>query len=124
MKFNNTQCLSVNQRSIIRDILDSNKCILQEQGILPKQFESRISMNFKWPLRAADHLENFDYWSISAYVDHHQNIGQLQDYNCGTRTYDIPGYNHLGTDIFTIPYPWKMMDNMDVEIVVARDYSL
>lgn len=119
ISFSNTPCLTEEQRIEIREILEENKRMLQEDGILPDEFETRIPMNFEWPLRAADHYEHYDYWSISAYVDHNPSIGQLMDYNCGARTYDMQGYNHQGTDIFTIPYPWRMMDNMEVEIVAA-----
>ena len=60
-------------------------------------------------------------WSISNYVDHNSAYpNQLQDYNCGTKTYDTSsGYNHQGIDIFTWPFTWKMVDDNSVEIIAA-----
>ncbi|MEZ4763449.1 MAG: hypothetical protein R3C26_09695 [Calditrichia bacterium] len=44
---------------------------------------------------------------------------QLQDYNCGERTYDLAsGYNHQGVDIFTWPFGWHGMDHD--EIIMLR----
>jgi hypothetical protein len=54
------------------------------------------------------------------FVDHDAGYpNRLQDYMCGTRTYDqANGYNHLGTDITSYPFALRKMDN-DEAIVVA-----
>jgi hypothetical protein len=58
--------------------------------------------------------------TVNNYVDHDADYpDQVQDYNCGTRTYDTAaGYNHQGTDITAFPFAWRKMDN-DEAIVVA-----
>jgi hypothetical protein len=65
----------------------------------------------------------FDYgvYGISNFVDLDENYpGELEDYSCGERTYDLDnGYNHAGTDIFTWPNSWLKMDKNEVEIVAA-----
>ncbi|MGH7291437.1 MAG: peptidoglycan DD-metalloendopeptidase family protein [Myxococcota bacterium] len=44
----------------------------------------------------------------------------MQDYTCGTRTYDLAtGYNHHGTDYYLWPFPWRMMDLDQVRIVAT-----
>ena len=77
--------------------------------------------SFIWPIQKAAGVTYNDVWSISGYMDHNEAYpNQLTDYNCGTKTYDTAaGYNHLGVDIFTWPFTWKMMDNNEVEIIAA-----
>ena len=60
-------------------------------------------------------------WSISNYVDQNSAFpNKVLDYNCGTKTYDTnAGYNHMGVDIYSWPFPWKMMDNDEAEIIAA-----
>lgn len=42
------------------------------------------------------------------------------DYNCGSRSYDLPnGYNNLGTDFNIVPYPWNKMDKNEISVVAA-----
>jgi murein DD-endopeptidase MepM/ murein hydrolase activator NlpD len=57
---------------------------------------------------------------IGNYVDlnpvSNENASSLQDYNCGTRTYDDieSDYDHTGIDIDIGPFSWKMMDDNNV----------
>ncbi|MFI5172912.1 MAG: peptidoglycan DD-metalloendopeptidase family protein, partial [Chitinophagales bacterium] len=59
------------------------------------------------------------------YIDHNAvgtggDISSLQDYACGTRTYDTDdGYNHQGTDIVIAPYAWNMMETEQADIIAA-----
>jgi PKD repeat protein/murein DD-endopeptidase MepM/ murein hydrolase activator NlpD len=90
------------------------------QGLLPSY--STESVQFSWPLRAADSLTDYGYHGVSGFVDHDPNYNSLLDYMCGDRTYDLSsGYDHRGTDFFTFPFPWLKMDNDEVEIVAAAD---
>lgn len=75
----------------------------------------------EWPLEAAPGFAPFGYHGVSGFVDHDPRFpGLLEDYACGTRTYDLAtGYNHAGTDYFLWPYPWRTMDEGRVRIVAA-----
>ncbi|MBI1339637.1 peptidoglycan DD-metalloendopeptidase family protein [bacterium] len=64
-----------------------------------------------FPLKEAAGVKSFTAFGISNYLDHNNAQGALQDYTCGTRTYDLPdGYDHAGIDFFTAPFPWTTMD--------------
>lgn len=73
-----------------------------------------------WPLKASDLLKDCSYYQISAYVDHHKTTGAIQDYNCGSNTYD----GHKGTDISTWPFNFYKMDNDLVQVVAAASGTL
>ncbi len=123
-KFNesNSPCLTDAQRAEVKTEM--------RNGIQQLKLENRLAFKndnrgghplFAWPIRKAAGVAYNDVWSISGYMDHNEAFpNQISDYNCGTRTYDTSGgYNHLGVDIFTWPFSWKMMDNNEVEIVAA-----
>jgi murein DD-endopeptidase MepM/ murein hydrolase activator NlpD len=112
-------CLSEEERQ--RIIADNKKTAdeLIAQGKITLQ--KTLAVSFVWPLKQASNLNDYSYYGISNFVDHNPNIGQLLDYNNGARTYDIPGYNHKGTDIFTWPFGWYKMDNSQVEIIAGAD---
>jgi hypothetical protein len=71
---------------------------------------------FAFPLKTTTSDPGF--YGISNYVDMNSSFpNMLQDYNCGSRTYDTDsGYNHQGIDYFTWPYGWHKMDNSLVSI--------
>jgi len=115
-------CLTNEQRTAVMSDIKSN--------IMQLQTQNRLSYNasrqgghplFIWPVKKKDGVEYNDVWSISGYFDHNNAYpNQLTDYNCGTKTYDTAaGYNHLGVDIFTWPFSWKMMDYEEAEIIAA-----
>jgi murein DD-endopeptidase MepM/ murein hydrolase activator NlpD len=74
-----------------------------------------------WPLAPSSGFSAFDYRGTANFVDHDPRFPDLvEDYTCGTRTYDLPsGYNHGGIDYYLWPFPWLMMDDEDVAIVAA-----
>ncbi|WP_460500248.1 peptidoglycan DD-metalloendopeptidase family protein, partial [Hymenobacter agri] len=74
-----------------------------------------------WPLRQAAGFDYTNIYGISNFVDHNAAYpNAVQDFNCGTRTYDqASGYNHAGTDIFLWPFSYNMMDSQQAEIVAA-----
>ena len=56
-----------------------------------------------------------DCYDVNNYVDRNATAGAVQDWNCGTRTYD----GHGGMDIDLWPFWWNMMDNNYVAVVAA-----
>ncbi|WP_298555776.1 peptidoglycan DD-metalloendopeptidase family protein [uncultured Algibacter sp.] len=118
----NIPCLTDKQREGVLNDIRNN---IQQLKLQKKLSYSKNNVVphplFIWPVKKKDGHEYNDVWGISNYVD--QNAAypnQIQDYNCGTRTYDTTsGYNHAGIDIFNWPFQWKMMDNDEVEIVAA-----
>jgi len=78
---------------------------------------------FDIPVRASSGLTDPGIYVITAYYDHNTSYpDQVEDYQCGTFSYDLSGgYNHSGTDFFLWPFPWLKMDNEEVEVVAAAD---
>lgn len=113
-------CLTDEQRQAIRERLTAARERLHASGKLPPARAGSIVL-FDWPLRKAYNLSDFGYHGISNFVDQDSDYpGELLDYNCGMRTYDLPsGYNHQGIDYFSYPFSWYKMDNSLVEIVAA-----
>ena len=74
-----------------------------------------------WPVAQNINYNEPDYYGISNYVDHNASYpNQIQDYNCGSMSYDLSnGYNHAGIDIFSSPFPWMKMNNNQVIAVAA-----
>jgi murein DD-endopeptidase MepM/ murein hydrolase activator NlpD len=81
----------------------------------PAQGAKTTTLSLEWPLRAVGSLHDCSYYRISAYVDHDTLPGSIQDWNCGTKTYD----GHRGTDIATWPFNFYKMDKDLVEVVAA-----
>jgi murein DD-endopeptidase MepM/ murein hydrolase activator NlpD len=105
------------QRQEIQTEIDQN---IKLWGLHRPENPTPFSTALAWPIRAAHSLTDYGYHGIGAFVDHNAaNPDQLQDYYCGTRTYDLAGYNHQGTDIFTWPFGWNKMDNSEVEVIAA-----
>jgi len=77
----------------------------------------------EWPVRQGINFTEWNADGISNYVDLDPAFpDSLQDYNCGTRSYDLTsGYNHAGTDVFAFPFSWRKMDNGTLEVVAAAD---
>jgi len=100
--------------------LEENRSRLVAEGKLSRSYEKTIT-TFGWPVRKAAGRTDFDFHGIGAFVDENPALGALLDYNCGGRTYDLPGsnYNHKGTDIFNYPFAWKKMDDEDVVIAAG-----
>lgn len=71
--------------------------------------------SLSWPLRLANGVNDCSYYAITAYVDQNTTAGAVQDWNCGSNTYD----SHRGTDIAAFPYPFYKLDNNEVEVIAA-----
>lgn len=114
-------CISPDQRAKIVEDAKAEISRLRAKGTLMSDNASFKNVgSFQWPLRS----NNYDacgYYSIFQYFDHDPAYGSVQDWNCGTITYDVPGYNHSGTDIGIGPFPWNMMDAGNVEVIAIAD---
>ena len=117
------QCLSPEQRQEIKAYLHRNISRLRERGELPPASRQAF-VSFGWPLRQAAGYNDPGYYGISNFVDHDPSNSDnhndwVEDYNCGTRSYDVAGYNHAGVDIFLWPFSWTKVNNNAVEIIAA-----
>jgi murein DD-endopeptidase MepM/ murein hydrolase activator NlpD len=104
-------------RERIQAEIARNVAALEASGrIAQRQAEA---VPYGWPLRASANLDYPGFHGVSNFVDHDADYpGKLRDYMCGTRTYDLQsGYNHQGTDYFTWPFGWHMMDHDLAEVV-------
>ncbi|MEP7183210.1 MAG: peptidoglycan DD-metalloendopeptidase family protein [Betaproteobacteria bacterium] len=81
---------------------------------------------FRTPIKLTDGHPDRDTYLISNYVDEDPGFpDQLQDWNCGTRTYDLPsGYNHRGTDFATWPFAWRKMAQGETVAVAAASGTI
>jgi Domain of unknown function (DUF4214)/Peptidase family M23/Bacterial Ig-like domain (group 1) len=115
-----TDEMSPEQKMLIVDALATNRARLESEGKLSRTYAKTLT-NFQWPLRKGAGRTDPDFHGISNYIDENPAFpNQVQDYTCGTRTYDLAsGYNHQGTDIFLWPFSWKKMDDQDVVIVAG-----
>lgn len=121
-KFNpdNIPCLTSENKKQIKSQLNESINRLTDLGVISEVSTKQIQ-NFIWPVRKASNSNFFDFWGISNYVDHNSNYpNQLQDYNCGTRTYDTEsGYNHQGIDIYTWPFSWYQFEKNLAEVIAG-----
>ena len=117
-------CVSAEEYEIYHAAVSDNLEQLTQQGLrLYQNNQSNSSeqqTSFIWPVQQADGFDYTSTWGISVYFDHDETTGGLQDWNCGTRTYDTSsGYNHQGVDIFLWPFSWKQMIEGQTEIIAA-----
>lgn len=107
-------CLTEVDRLSIQERLRENAYQLELEGKLNFPGD-RVDVQFIWPLQKAAGFEWNDYYGISAFLDQDPSAAIL-DYNCDTRTYN----GHFGTDIFTWPFPWYMVENELVEVIAGE----
>ena len=74
-----------------------------------------LTTSLQWPLRRATGFTQCEYHFIGAYVDQNTATTSIQDYDCGTNTYN----GHKGTDIAIWPYSLYKMDNSQIEVIAA-----
>ena len=106
-------CISKEMYQQIHQQIAENRKALIKSGKLSQNRNAMPPM-FIWPLRQAPHFDYHGFYAISNYVDQDPS-GNIQDYNCGTRTYN----GHNGTDVRTAPFRWNKMADDDVEIIAA-----
>lgn len=117
-----TECISPEQREVALQEMERNKMEIELKN--PQAFQARTTMHplFVLPIQPKQGFEDYGYYSLFNQVDHDPAYnGNLLDYNCGERSYDLSNYNHRGTDYVVWPYPWKKMDENVMEVVAAAD---
>jgi len=93
--------------------------VRDQEAALHLQGGKRRETRFIWPLRLAEDTTLPGYYAIYQFVDHDPVFGQVLDYNCGHRTYDLENYNHAGTDIGLYPWAWRKLDEGTIAVVAA-----
>lgn len=114
-------CLSQTHRNQIRERLALAKAELIRTGKFHRTATMGAHPQLQWPVIKNPETPYNNVWSVSNFFDHNGNFpNQVQDYNCGARTYDTNGgYNHQGIDIFTWPFSWYQMANNQSWAVAA-----
>lgn len=97
---------------------------LDKSGRLPRA-SAKPAVGLSWPL-AQQPGPGIDWHGISNFVDLDPAFpSRVRDYECRTRTYDnAQGYNHNGTDFFTWPFAWTLMDAGAIDVVAAAPGTL
>jgi len=112
-------CLTPEQRAWIERRIESSVRALLASGRLGAE-DAAARVLFASPIGAAGlTASDFDVHGISNFVDHNSPVAPVLDFECGTRTYAIPGYSHSGTDFFSWPFAWYRMDHDQVIAVAA-----
>lgn len=119
VKFEKTECITAEQQFQLKYENAANRKKILENN--PNAFKNLQKLTlFQNPFRPKAGFADYGYHTLQNQVD--QNItynGNLLDYNCGQRTYDLEDYNHQGTDYILWPYPWKKMEENTMEVVAA-----
>ncbi|MFN0214941.1 MAG: peptidoglycan DD-metalloendopeptidase family protein, partial [Saprospiraceae bacterium] len=105
-------CITVQEYELLENRCNKQAALL---NLKPDHQENLLITPLNWPVKAANGLNDCNFYGISAYVDQNTNAGVVSDYNCGTKTYD----GHRGTDISIWPFPFYKMDNNHVEVIAA-----
>lgn len=114
-EYEQNACLTAEDRQRITAMLADNVERLKKDGLLPAA-EERMAVAFDWPLQAAAGLDYNSIHYISNYLDQDAS-GGVQDYFCGSRSYN----GHRGIDIGTWPFPWYLVNHDLVEVVAGAD---
>lgn len=110
---NKTVCYSPKDRQKISKIITSKSKKITALNF--NSAEALADIAFIWPIVQTGNLNNESRWVITNYVDHNSSSNAIQDYNCGTNTYD----DHKGTDIKLWPFQWTQMDNNHTRVIAA-----
>lgn len=105
-------CLSEEEYQIIEaDIIRNRKAL----GLELNTSKSNMQTSLQWPMKPSANATDCGYYYVSAFVDMNNTAGQIQDWNCGSRTYD----GHRGIDIVPWPFIWNKMDSNLAEVIAA-----
>jgi murein DD-endopeptidase MepM/ murein hydrolase activator NlpD len=122
-KVQDSICLPEEKRAELQKQLQSSINKLRGEGKIAA-IDSILPTQFIFPVRGNGAGEQDSGFHVMGnFVDHNPAFpNQLRDYNCGTRTYDLPsGYNHKGIDIINYPFAWNKMDNNETVAIAAAD---
>lgn len=116
-----SECLSEDQRILVRHRLQDNIKALREAGTLPFDVDRNAIVQFQFPMEWNNGFNDYGFYAISNFVDQDPAFpGMVEDYQCGQRTYDSStGYNHRGIDYYLWPFEWNLVENDAVRIVAA-----
>ena len=118
---NYDDCVSDKQRQLIFKEIAKNRERLKENKFFKALSQPLVHPLFIWPVTKNPTAPYSNVWSISNYLDHNLSYpNQVQDWNCGDRTYDTSGgYNHKGVDIYTWPFSWYQFQNNQAWVIAA-----
>jgi murein DD-endopeptidase MepM/ murein hydrolase activator NlpD len=105
-------CISDMEYDSINQEINRNLVHLGLSSII---YGTQPTIALEWPLKPSKQLNDCGYYYVAAYVDLNPSSGIVEDWNCGTRTYD----GHRGIDIVSWPFIWDKMDNNLVEVIAA-----
>ena len=111
-------CLTPDDYARIETQLATDLEQLRATGQLPA-VNDRSVVNFAWPLQPTAACTFNNYYGIANYVDQNTTAG-IQDYDCGTRTYN----GHNGLDISSWPFAWYLMENNLIEVIAAAEGTI
>ncbi|MFT5752649.1 MAG: murein DD-endopeptidase MepM/ murein hydrolase activator NlpD, partial [Dokdonia sp.] len=119
----NLACLTAEDYAYYHQVIADNIADLegrQQRAYSPERSSQQVAL--EWPISQAAGFTYNSTWAISNYVDHDDTTGSLEDWNCGTRTYDTAsGYDHQGIDIYLWPFSWQQVDQGQTEVIAAAD---
>ena len=105
-------CISQQEYESIDKEIAKNKKVLGLDKVL---YQTEAATSLDWPLRPSVNLNDCSYYYVSAFVDLNTTTGAINDWNCGSRTYD----GHRGIDIAAWPFGWDKMDHNAIEVIAA-----
>lgn len=105
-------CITVQEYAALNREVNVN---LKKLSLDKSSNKSILTTSLLWPLKQATGFTQCEYHFIGAYVDQNTATTTIQDYDCGTNTYD----GHHGTDIAIWPYSLYKMDNNQIEVIAA-----
>ena len=105
-------CISTQEYATLNREINDN---LKTLNLDKRANRNVLTTSLLWPLKLAAGFIQCEYHFIGAYVDQNTATTTIQDYDCGTNTYD----GHHGTDIAIWPYSFYKMDNSQIEVIAA-----
>lgn len=118
---NTENCISAKERNIIENKLALTRSQLIKENKLKATLVTDLkkkasSLKLSWPVsRVPNDTLFFNNWTITNFLDLNKNTSVIQDYNCGTRTYD----GHNGIDIALFPFDWYQTENNLSQAIAA-----
>ena len=110
-------CISTQEYAALNREVNAN---LKKIALDKSSNRNVLTTSLNWPLKLASGFTQCEYHFIGAYVDQNTATTTIQDYDCGTNTYD----GHHGTDIAIWPYSLYKMDNNQVEVIAAASGTI
>ena len=110
-------CISPQEYAVLNNEVNDN---LKRLSLNKVANRNTLTTSLIWPLRLASGFTQCQFHFIGAYVDQNTATTTIQDYDCGTNTYD----GHHGTDIAIWPYSLYKMDNNQVEVIAAASGTI